>query len=65
LDSIFENIKKESIQIESDSDDYTKIQLLRFTEYICRCVYPAIADIRHPWRWDIKINNSMDKLLKK
>lgn len=65
LDSIYEDIKKECIQIESDSDDYTEIQLLRFTESICCCIYPAIADIRRPWRWDIKINSSMDKLLKK
>ena len=65
LDSIYEDIQKELIQIESDSDNYTESQLLRFTECICRCIYPAIADIRRPWRWDIEINSAMDKLLKK
>lgn len=63
LDDIYENIQKEMIQIESDDENYTEIQLLRFTECISRYIYPAIADIRHPWRWDIKINNAMDRLL--
>lgn len=65
LDSIFEEVQKEMIQIESDNESYTEIQLLLFTECICRCIYPAIADIRRPWRWDIEINGAMDKLLKK
>ena len=65
LDYIYENVQMELIQIESDSDSYTENQLLGFTESICRCIYPAIADIRRPWRWDIEINSAMDKLLEK
>lgn len=65
LDYIFENVHKEMIQIESNSEDYSEVQLLLFTESICRCIYPAVADIRRPWRWDIEINSAMGKLLKK
>lgn len=65
LDTIYEEVQMELIQIESDTDIYTENQLLRFTECICRCIYPAIADIRRPWRWDIEINNAMGKLLMK
>lgn len=64
LDTIYEEVQMELIQIESDTDSYTENQLLRFTECICRCIYPTIADIRRPWRWDIELNNAMDKLLK-
>lgn len=65
LDYVYEGIQKELIQIESDDQSYTECQLLRFTECICRCIYPAIASVRRPWRWDIKINITMDKLLEK
>lgn len=54
----------ELIEIESDTDIYTENQLLRFTESICRSIYPAIADIRRPWKWDAIINSAMDELLK-
>lgn len=65
LEYIYQGVKKELILVETDGDNYTEFQLLRFTECICRGIYPAIADIRRPWRWDIDINSAMDKLLKK
>lgn len=64
LDSIYEDVRMELIEIESDTDIYTENQLLRFTESICRSIYPAIADIRRPWKWDAIINSAMDELLK-
>lgn len=63
LDAIYEQIQNELFQIEADGDNYTNVQLLKFTECVVRCIYPAVADIRRPWRWDIEKNNTMRKLL--
>lgn len=29
-----------------------------------RCILPAIADIRRPWRWDMVLNYKISKILK-
>lgn len=63
LDYVYKDIWAELINIESNPEKYTEIQLLKFAESVSRAIYPAIASCRRPWRWDIFINNTMDKLL--
>ncbi len=65
LTSIYEHINEELIIIETTGDNYTEVQLLKFIELSSRCIYPAVADIRRPWRWDVEINKTMQVLLNK
>lgn len=63
IDYIYNDIKAELLLIENQKEDYTDAQVLRFVDSISRGIYPAIADIRRPWRWDIDINNKMRELI--
>ena len=63
IDYIYNEVLAEMLLIEK-KDNYSDVQLLRFIDVISRCIYPAIADIRRPWRWDIKINIKMRDILK-
>lgn len=56
IDYIFNELKAEYLFIEEQKEGYTDIQLLKFIDSLSRAIYPAIADIRKPWRWDIRIN---------
>ena len=56
IDCIFNELKAEYLFIEEQKEGYTDIQLLKFIDSLSRAIYPAIADIRKPWRWDIRIN---------
>lgn len=64
IDYIYNEVLAEMLLIEEKKDNYSDVQLLRFIDVISRCIYPAIADIRRPWRWDIKINIKMRDILK-
>lgn len=64
IDYIYNEVLAEMLLIEETKDNYSDVQLLRFIDVISRCIYPAIADIRRPWRWDIKINIKMRDILK-
>lgn len=57
IDSIHNELQMERLLIEEQKSCYTDIQLLKFVDGISRVIYPAIADLRHPWRWDIGKNN--------
>lgn len=63
LDEIREEIQKELIQIDTDSQSYTETQLLKFIEHIGAHILFAIANIRRPWRWDVERNNKIKDLL--
>ena len=59
IDCIFNELKAEYLFIEEQKEGYTDIQLLKFIDSLSRAIYPAIADIRKPWRWDIRINKKI------
>ncbi len=59
IDYIFNELKAEYLFIEEQKEGYTDIQLLKFIDSLSRAIYPAIADIRKPWRWDIRINKKI------
>ena len=59
IDSIHNELQMERLLIEEQKSCYTDIQLLKFVDGISRVIYPAIADLRHPWRWDIGKNNKI------
>lgn len=59
IDSIHNELQMERLPIEEQKSCYTDIQLLKFVDGISRVIYPAIADLRHPWRWDIGKNNKI------
>ena len=60
-------ISRGVIMIGNDWDEHLKKEygkayfqeLLKFVDGISRVIYPAIADLRHPWRWDIGKNNKI------
>lgn len=58
-EGIHNELQMERLLIEEQKSCYTDIQLLKFVDGISRVIYPAIADLRHPWRWDIGKNNKI------
>lgn len=57
MDYIFNKLKAKLLFIEEQKECFTDIQLLKFIDSLSRVIYPSIADIRRPWRWDVRINN--------
>ena len=55
-------ISERTIMLKSN-DNYTDNQLKNFISLFLRCIYPAIADIRRPWRWDIDRNSRIQRIL--
>ena len=64
IDYIYNELLAELLVIEEQEDDYSDFQLLKFIDSISRCILPAIADIRRPWRWDMVLNYKISKILK-
>jgi hypothetical protein len=63
LNYIFDEIEAEQLLIDTLKDSYTDTQLLKFVDAISRCILPAIADIRRPWRWDIERNEQIKAII--
>lgn len=65
VDYIYNEMQAERLLMEEQSMCYTDIQLLKFVDCISRVIYPAIADLRRPWRWDQERNNKMTEIIAK
>lgn len=63
INYIYNEIQAEQIIMEEQGDGYTDIHLLKFVNSVSRSIYPAVADLRHPWRWDIKINDKITQII--
>jgi len=63
IDYIYNELQAERLLIEEQAAGYTDKQLLKFIDAVSRGIYPAVADLRHPWRWDIKRNDKMTQII--
>lgn len=63
INYIYNELQAERLLIEEQANFYTDIQLLKFLDAVSRSIYPAVADLRHPWRWDIKRNEKMRHII--
>lgn len=63
VDYIYNELQAERLLIEKQKDNYSDMQLLKFIDSISRAIYPAVADVRNPWRWDTKINTKMSEII--
>lgn len=51
--------------ISKEGFNYTNDKIIGFIDMFLRYIYPAIAYIRKPWRWDIDRNNRIIEVLKR
>lgn len=63
INYIYNELQAEECVVEEQASNYTDIQLLKFVDVISRCIYPAVKDLRHPWRWDFKIREKMCQII--
>lgn len=63
INDICNELKAEQCIIKKQADNYTDIQLLRFIDCISRCIFPAVKDLRHPWRWDFNIDEEIRQII--
>lgn len=63
IDCACSRTQKEKTIIEYYKIDYSDKEMVKFIDDIASDLMNIIIDIRHPWRWDVELNNRIKDLI--